>query len=158
MQICINFAPEGGERKGGGGSLVEKTRRSGATAFRGRQFRTTAWRSSHAFPRFSVCSCGGSSLSRSFSRNPLASFESLSPFPPALGLSSCLFYFVVAALPYPRFFNSRTRGRARSILFLSVSLNLLVSIFLFLLCVSSFLFSLEFSLTRCTRAKMHACL
>lgn len=148
MQICINFAP--GRRT----FSVGRTRRSGATAFRGRQFRTTAWRSSHAFPRFSVCSlCVWRFLSLTaffFFPKPLSRppWKRESPFLRSLVLT--LLTSVVAA-HLIRGSSIRTRGRAllsvfslRLVKFTYISFSFFFSYF--------FSFSLDFSLTRAPKS------
>lgn len=119
MQIRINFAREGGGGGGGRGA-----RRSGATTFRGRQFRTVAWRSSHAFPRFSVCTCVAV-LPRPLFPQTLSYTNSFlrSSYPPFL------FHFVVA-LRLIRGPLIRTRGRAfRSVFLYLVNLAYIVLAF-----------------------------
>jgi len=80
---------------------VQRTRPSGATAFHGRQFRTAAWHSSHAFlPLFGLPVRGGP--------RRILFPETLRPNPSLRSTSFLVLTppFRRRPLPYPRFFNS----------------------------------------------------
>lgn len=146
MQIRVNFAHGGGAFPAGG------TRRSGATAFRGRQFRAAAWRSSHAFPRFSVCSCVAVPTPRPFFP---PTFSHPDPTRPTLVLPLVPGRPLVVAPCLIRGSLIRARGRAhRSVLLRLVKLTLNARPGLPLRFVSSSPFPRRFlSLTRCTRTR-----
>lgn len=122
MQIRINFA-RGGEGPG--------ICRSGAMTFRGHQFRTVAWRSSHAFPRFSVCTCVAIVPHPFFPPNSL--IRILPSDPPILSSSFALFEGPLI----------RTRGRA----FRSVFLHLVNLVYIVVAFFSSPFSSFSFSPT-----------
>lgn len=131
----------------GGLQSREDTRRSGATTFRGRQFRTVALRPTrfHAFQFARV----RWSLPRLFSPNPFSEPSSTCPS------SSRFLYSVVPYLIRGPLI--RTRGRARSAPSFSASLKARYRSPLW--SSSSYFLSLStrnFSLACCTRAKKHA--
>lgn len=128
MQIRINFA-RGGEGPG--------ICRSGAMTFRGHQFRTVAWRSSHAFPRFSVCTCVAIVPHPFFPPNSL--IRILPSDPPILSSSFALFEGPLI----------RTRGRAFRSVFLHL-VNLVHIVVAF-----SLLFPLSFSPTSLSLSLSH---
>lgn len=149
MQIRVNFAHGGGAFPAGG------TRRSGATAFRGRQFRAAAWRSSHAFPRFSVCSCVAVPTASFFSSD----FLSSGSFPANPRPASRPRSFLVVAPCLIRGSLIRARGRAhRSVLLRLVKLTLNARPGLPLRFVSSSPFprSISLSLSRVAHAREKA--
>lgn len=134
-----------------GASPAGGTRRSGATAFRGRQFRAAAWRSSHAFPRFSVCSCVAVPIASFFSSEP--SLIRILPGQPSSCLSSQVVFVVAPCLIRGSLI--RARGRAhRSVLLRLVKLTLNSRPGLPLRFISSSPFPRRFlSLTRRTRTR-----
>lgn len=117
MQIRVNFAHGGGPLGRGDTSKW----RHGIPWSSIPCSRALAWRSSHAFPRFSVCSCVAVPTASFFSLGPsliriLAALTFALPLVPGLRRRS---------LPYPRLFNSRAWARAyRSVLLRLVKLTL----------------------------------